>query len=43
MDLCNAGNNIPPYLFLGMVQSSISRAVARGERLALASQLNLVE
>ncbi len=28
---------------LGMVQSSASRAVARGERLALDSQLNLVE
>ncbi|MDP3029586.1 MAG: hypothetical protein Q8O04_08845 [Deltaproteobacteria bacterium] len=28
---------------LGMVQSSVSRAVTRGERLALDSQLNLVE
>ncbi|MDP3029588.1 MAG: hypothetical protein Q8O04_08855 [Deltaproteobacteria bacterium] len=28
---------------LGMVQSSVSRAVARGERLALDSQLKLVE
>ena len=28
---------------LGMVQSSVGRAVARGERLALDSQLNLVE
>ncbi|MDI6789813.1 MAG: hypothetical protein QME44_03885 [Thermodesulfobacteriota bacterium] len=28
---------------LGMVQPSVSRAVARGERLALDSQLNLVE